>query len=114
MSDGALALITGVRARRAAPAAAACRPASHSLPSQLVVTVTGFQLYKDANELYFSFEFVQTRQSIVDALTPRLAQLPALRRHGPAHLQQVPRLRLYEEGARRQVRLRHGWWACQR
>ena len=67
MSENALALITGVsapfrspRRRLTARVRSTSSEAPLSLlllpPAQLVVTVTGFQLYKDANEFYFSQE----------------------------------------------------------
>lgn len=67
MSENALRLITGVRARAAClpRCTRACALWRLSSPSflltssfQLVVTVTGYQLYNDANEFYFSHECV--------------------------------------------------------
>ena len=78
------------------------RDASHVLfsrTSQLVVTVTGFQLYKDANEFYFSQECAAAAASPHRrTLTLPSLQLPPLRRRGQDDVQQVPGLRIPEEG----------------
>jgi hypothetical protein len=61
MSENALRLITGVRHQAVVVSGGSpqlTHTRAHRLP-QLVVTVTGFQLYKDANEFYFSHECVQ-------------------------------------------------------
>lgn len=72
MSENALRLITGVR-----PPACLAAPLHSPFPcggflnsacvtprtAQLVVTVTGYQLYNDANEFYFSHECVRLLQS---------------------------------------------------
>ena len=57
MSENALRLITGVRHQAVVVSGGSSfvTADTHRLP-QLVVTVTGFQLYKDANDFYFSHE----------------------------------------------------------
>jgi hypothetical protein len=64
------------------------RRADALLPPQLVVTVTGFQLYRDANEFYFAHECAPARAacSLLNApgSTPARAQRRASRAPLPA------------------------------